>query len=533
MMKILQITIIFILLSITHTAPAAIRNVAECDSAIKRGITAVFDEKDYAKGLEILEEAKNTAEQKHWYKQLFLALNNLGILYHSTFNYGEALNYYLEAYTVVLKHLGNQETMTVLNNIAILYSKEKNYPKAMEYFLQAKELAEEAPIEKERIAMYNMNLGVTSNRMENPQMARMYLNEAEKYLTEDSELLPKVQIALLETDFLEHNYNKVIDNGLALLQSDAAKRDPIIANATQYAIARAYFKIKELPHSLSHAKEALHCTNNIEYKADTYDLLSEISYAMHSYREALSYKDSAFLMRDSLNRIKNGQLFENSKIRFELQDSRYKLSLKETELANQRKIFITVAASVVFIFLILGWLLRIRNTKRRQEKEIEQNRHKITELELQQAKKEIEMRNSQLQAKALSIASRNQLLNDIISSLSEHPVLSSDDNFIKQVHSLKAQINSESDYKNFVTLFDQANHGIISSLKQQHPDLNANDARFISYVYMNLSTKEISSLMNITPDACRKRKERISRKLGLENGSDLYSFLYSYSGSLE
>ena len=39
--------------------------------------------------------------------------------------------------------------------------------------------------------------------------------------------------------------------------------------------------------------------------------------------------------------------------------------------------------------------------------------------------------------------------------------------------------------------------------------------------------------MNITPDACRKRKERVSRKLGLESGSDLYSFLYSYNDKMD
>lgn len=508
---------------------AEIRSEEECDSLIIDGITAVLDKKDYAEGMSILEEALGVAKQKHWYKQQFLALNNLGILYYSAFNYGEALNYYLEAYTVVLKHLSDRETMTVINNIAILYSKEKNYPKAMEYFKQAKKLAENTPDGKERIAMYNMNLGVTSNKMNDPETAKRYLDEAESSLPRDSELMPKVQIALLESYFLKNLHREVIENGRTILESPAAKIDPVIANAASYTVAHSYFKTNDIPNAMRHARKALECTGNIESKAEAYNLLSEISYAAHDYGGALSYKDSVLLMRDSLNRIKNGQLFENSQIRFELQDSRYKLSMKEAELANQRKIFLTVSASVVLILISLGWLLRVRTTKRRQEKEMELSRHKITELELEQAKKEIEISNSQLQAKALSIASRNQLLNDIISSLSEHPELSADDKFMKQVRNLKKQLNSESDHKNFITLFDQTNHGMLSSLKQRYPELNANDARFISYIYMNLSTKEISSLMNITPDACRKRKERVSRKLGLESGSDLYSFLYSYN----
>ncbi|QNK78655.1 hypothetical protein H7F37_06140 [Winogradskyella sp. PAMC22761] len=50
-----------------------------------------------------------------WYKQQFLALNNIGANYYSMLDYGEALDYYLEAYTIALKHLDENEEMTVLN----------------------------------------------------------------------------------------------------------------------------------------------------------------------------------------------------------------------------------------------------------------------------------------------------------------------------------------------------------------------------------------------------------------------------------
>jgi len=52
-----------------------------------------------------------------------------------------------------------------------------------------------------------------------------------------------------------------------------------------------------------------------------------------------------------------------------------------------------------------------------------------------------------------------------------------------------------------------------------------NDIRFLSYLYMNLSIKEISSLLNITPDACRKRKERIAKKMGLQETAELFPYL--------
>ena len=56
-------------------------------------------------------------------------------------DYGEALDNYLEAYTIAIKDLEPFHEMIVLNNIAILYSKDKKYDKAEEYFSKALELA--------------------------------------------------------------------------------------------------------------------------------------------------------------------------------------------------------------------------------------------------------------------------------------------------------------------------------------------------------------------------------------------------------
>ena len=118
-------------------ALAQIHDQAYCDSLLVKGVESVLEKKNYPDGLLHLEEARNLAAENQWFRQQFLALNNLGILYYSIFDYGEALNYYLEAYTISLKNLESSETMIVLNNIAVLYSREENFRKAEEYFLQA------------------------------------------------------------------------------------------------------------------------------------------------------------------------------------------------------------------------------------------------------------------------------------------------------------------------------------------------------------------------------------------------------------
>jgi len=91
---------------------------------------------------------------------------------------------------------------------------------------------------------------------------------------------------------------------------------------------------------------------------------------------------------------------------------------------------------------------------------------------------------------------------------------------------LRNSLNADNEWAGFLTHFEEVNQGFLTRLKTSHPELTANDIRFICYVYMNLSAKEIAGMLNISLDACRKRKERISQKIGLKDSTALYSYLY-------
>lgn len=75
--------------------------------------------------------------------------------------------------------------------------------------------------------------------------------------------------------------------------------------------------------------------------------------------------------------------------------------------------------------------------------------------------------------------------------------------------------------------FEEVNYAFLSKLKNKHPNMTINDIRFICYVIMDLTNKEIASLFNITLAASRKRKERISTKMGLTDSAQLYPYISS------
>src|SRR5690606_25164667 len=172
------------------------------------------------------------------------------------------------------------------------------------------------------------------------------------------------------------------------------------------------------------------------------------------------------------------------------------------------------------------WALRNLIIKYRQRRLIHQKNQKIIELELQQKKmavqelthliktqehdsaveskkimEEIESKNRKLAAKALSTASRNEVLKEIISFLSRHPALVKNASIRSKIKELNKYLSSENEWEEYTKHFEEVNQGILKKLKLMHPKLKPADLRFISYLYMNLSPKEIAAILNITIDA--------------------------------
>lgn len=66
---------------------------------------------------------------------------------------------------------------------------------------------------------------------------------------------------------------------------------------------------------------------------------------------------------------------------------------------------------------------------------------------------------------------------------------------------------------------ESSNSRFQHQLKHRHPRLTAYDLRLCTYLKSNLSTKEIATLLNITPDSVKKAKHRLRKKLGMDSNT--------------
>jgi len=537
-----------ILLSFLFITPSKANTIEKCDSLIAAGVDAL-NNNQYIKSLELLTQARTLAEKNRLHKQRFLAINNIGANYYRLLEYGEALNYYIEAYSIALKELDPKYEMIVLNNIAILYSKENNYDKAKEYFKKAYDIAKQNK-DDVKIGLYAMNLGNLANEQEDSKLARLYFNEALPLLESQQQFHIFAKVGIIQCDLNEGKAAKARQEALHLLENtkDLSFYEADISLTT--VIAKSYIKDNLLNEATVYANLLLKKNPNIETKITAFGLLSEINFKKKAYDLAFDFKDSIIASKSKLNEIKNGKLYETGKVKFEIQNYQNQIKLNEAKLSNERKMFYSIIAIIIIVVVFIVWILRNLSVKHKQKKLIAERNEQILALELEREKNEllllekqldeqkaislleqerlkneVEQKNRKLSAKALYLSGRNQMIEEVLSELSELPQVSKEALLVSHIQTLKTHLKTDNEWDNFITHFEEVNQNFLNKLKIKHPNLIANDIRFLSYIYMNLSTKEIASMLNIAPESCRKRKERISAKMEIPDDISLYDYL--------
>lgn len=518
---------------------------AYCDSIIKVGVE-LLHHKNHEKSLELFAQVKEIARKNNWHKQLFLAENNIGNNYFMLLDYGEALKQYLISYKIATTYLDDTQTMIVHNNIAILYSKEKKYDKANDHFNRAFAIAQKNN-DSLKMGLYSMNLGLLANEEQKLDKALDFFNKSLQFNT-----TPDIRVATLvglyTNFFLQGNTEKArvsAEQLISRLKNELNNDNKIDLSLI---IAKSYLKENNLAESLKWTNATFTEKPDLEKKIEAYDLLSTIYFKLKSYSLAFQYKDSITFSTIKLNSIKNGKLFESSEIKFQIEKYKEKLNEKENRIQYEQKrfyfILILIALGLVTIGLIFrNFSIKIKQkellAKREQQltsfkldKEKAENsllieKEKTALLEKERLENEIQLKNQKILSRVLYISGRNQLLQDILKSLATNTSISENSTFQKDIQALKEHLKTDNDWENYVRHFDAVNHGFIKRLTTKHPDLTTTDIRYISYVFMNLDTKEIATMLNITTVACRKRKERIEKRLELPYYVSLHNYLLS------
>lgn len=160
--------------------------------------------------------------------------------------------------------------------------------------------------------------------------------------------------------------------------------------------------------------------------------------------------------------------------------------------------------------------------KEKQEKE-------LIELRNQQLQKEVEHQGKELASSTMHIVQKSEMLMSIKDKLKHISQISNDPKIKPEISELIKNIEKDTlidkDWGKFELYFNNIHDSYTKSLKERFPVLTANDIKMCAYLRMNLSTKEISTILNISTRGVEISRYRLRKKMGLENGVNLSDYL--------
>ena len=90
---------------------------------------------------------------------------------------------------------------------------------------------------------------------------------------------------------------------------------------------------------------------------------------------------------------------------------------------------------------------------------------------------------------------------------------------------INKNISNDNDWKVFEELFDQAHENFFKRMKSTYPDLTQSDLKLCAYLKLNLSSKEIAPLLNISFRGVETRRYRLRRRMALDADKNLVEFI--------
>ena len=95
----------------------------------------------------------------------------------------------------------------------------------------------------------------------------------------------------------------------------------------------------------------------------------------------------------------------------------------------------------------------------------------------------------------------------------------------KLIKSLSEDEQIDQEWENFTKHFDKVHSDFVSQLKKIHPQLTSNELKLCTYLRMNLSTKEIAQLSNISVRGVEISRYRLRKKMGIGSEISLFDYL--------
>lgn len=400
------------------------------------------------------------------------------------------------------------------NELAISYFKE-----ASEGFLKAGD--------KKMYAASLISIGIAANDIGNQQLALEKIPEAIKIMKieENESGVLYGQSHLAYAYYLNGDIEKSIQLFKASILQSIKFDNKILENMNRRYLAQAY--LDKNKNSLALEQTTLVYNEEktrgisdaylsaLKLHAEALALNNKSDEAVSVYKDYITTKDSIFTKKKEIEITNLREQFESEK-----KSAQIKLLEKDISLSKlQKKIYAIGMISFLAIasLLYFGFKQKIKKDKIANQKQQEIY------------KQEIEFKKKELASQTLHLVQKNAFIQELkenLEKIKQSPELFKVE-FRRIVMLLKRESAEDRDWEIFKSYFSEVHNDFDHKIKSINVDISEKEIRLASFLRMNLTTKQIASMLNVLPDSVLKSKYRLKKKLNLEKDQDLTEFLNS------
>jgi tetratricopeptide (TPR) repeat protein len=510
-------------------------------------------------GLICMTQAKYYQSEEYFKESLFqsinckdsigvvIALHNIGVVNFYRGDYDKVARYYDRSLRLA-ETLKNKKFITVnLLNLGILYSAQKDFARAKRSI-------------KSALLNYRIVNDVAGIAGTMAHLGTVYFNEGymdsslashEKSLELYKEVDNENGIAQCMSnigDIYVHNGNFLKGKEYYLGSLELRKK-----NEDNYGLSISYMGLANANYGIGNSKDAQlyfdsalvvsESIGSVGRTAEIYESMSAFQERQGNYRLAYESLRNYTAIRDTLFSREKIEVvreleakYQNEKTIKDLEIQKGKVTILKR--ANGLFIFSLIALAVIVVLIVLLGRTRRKRIILSNQKNLEiaeknrllaESQQKTMEAELQRSKLEQEKMAAELQFKkkeltqlALHINQQNDFLESLKNNIKELSVTPEVKSLERE---LDAKLNLDKQREDFELNIDLINEDFYRKLSERFPLLSENEKKLCAMIRLNLSSKEIAAIQNISSKSVDMNRYRMRKKLNITGEEDLNKFL--------
>lgn len=447
---------------------------------------------DLAKSLELHIEGLENAKKANDTYLIANFLMNIGRIKYDLGDLESADSYWKQALDVLKAANAIASSGGIYINLGILEYERRNYGQSIKYNKRALEVIRKQN-DKYQMGLCHYNIGFGHILLDEYEQAIPHLDTALQLRNEIGDQSGVAKVLLQQAKVAE-------------AKRDFQKVASLVKHSNSIAEENDDWQLKKVI---------------VEFLVSYYERTGSLQKALDAHKDLAVISDTLSVRA---NRVKIAEL--ETKYKVDELRAQTELQQKEKEVAYlkvlQRNILVTALGIIVALLSMTFWVFRKKANKRLLDSQTDYLKSKEKTKELEE---ELAVERQKLIEFTDRMVMKSSNSESAMETVETHSKMRIDSNSERILTELNKGIVNDKDWISFNILFEAAYPDFSERFRTAFPDATRNHIRLVTLMKVQLSNKEIASILNISRESVIRAKYRLRQKMGLETNQELEDFL--------